>query len=356
MKQTIRSKACSTGLALVAVAAISCGGGGGGSGSTSAADGSATISGNVSQTSSAALRRAEPTILARVLRFFSPVTDAIAASNGIRVVIRNLTGSTDQNGSFVVNGAGAGLATVTFEENGQTFTMQVNVPNGSTVVLRDVELGSDGGAHPGQIDTYFRGAIASASCATTPQTLTVQLTNETETVELDANTRIRGSDATPASTCEDLAGATGQNVRVEAVTQSDGTLLAERVRVGANVEVDPANEIGFRGTVTATACPTSFTLARGDGSSEVVNLTDATEFEDGASCAALTDEHVKVRGALAVDGSVTASEVELETEGERGCEGRRDFSGPGGGGDDDHEGHGTPTPTATGEPTAIPTP
>jgi hypothetical protein len=349
MKEKTSSQVCSMGLALVAAAAISCGGSGGGS--TSAAAGNATLSGNVTQTSAAALHAAAPTLLARVFRLLSPVTDAIAASSGIRVLVHSLSASTDQNGSFVINGAGAGLSTVTFEQNGQTFTLQVTVPDGSTVVLRDIALGADGEARPGQIDTYLRGTIGGASCATTPETLTVALTNQSVTVDLDANTRIKGTDSAPVSTCDDLANAVGQNVRVEAITQSDGTLLAERVKVGSGGAIDPANEIGFRGTVSATSCPTSFTLERGDGSSVTVNLTGTTELEDGATCESLSGEHVKVRGTLETDGSVTASEVEIETDGEESCEGRRSFQGPGGG---EHEPTETPTPTATPTPTEVP--
>ena len=342
MRTTIR-KTWASGLAMIAVVAIGCGGGGGGSGSTS---GSGTISGNISNQSAALHRKAPTTLLARLGRFFSPVTAALAEHSGIQVIVHNLETMTDQNGSFVITGTGSGTQTVTFTTGSGSFTLQVTVPPGAIVVLRDVELGSDGAARPGQIDVILRGTIAAASCSTTPQTLTVGLTNEQVTVQLGADTVIKGIGSVPASSCADLANDVGQNVRVQAVTQSDGSLLAERVKIRPNAG-EPAEEIAFRGAVTATSCPNSITVQRGDGQAVTVNLTSSTEIDDAATCADLADQHVKVEGTLETDGSVTASEIEVSTEEERGDEGRRSFEG---------EGEGTPTPGATTTPSATATP
>jgi len=345
MKHDTRRKGVSmiAAAALVALAAA-CGGGGGGGG-TASGGGSATISGNVSNQSTAMQLRRPPTMLARVMRFFSPVSDAVAGRNGIQVSVSGVGSMTDSSGSFTVSGAPSGTRTITFSNGSETFTVNLNVPEDSTVVMRDVELGPDGKAHPGQIDTYLRGSVESASCSTTPQTVTVKLTNQSVTVQLGPNTRIKGTGSVPASTCADVASAVGQPVRVDAVTQSDGSLLAERVKLRSH-EADPANEIGLRGPVTATSCPSSFTVGRPDGQSVIVNLTSSTELEDGATCADLDGVHVKVKGSLESDGSVTASEVEIADEAERGCEGRRHFDG------DDH---GTPTPTGTATSTPTPT-
>ena len=345
MNQTTRR----TGISVIAAASLvalvaACGGGGGGGGTT-AGGGSATISGNVSNQSTAMQMRQPVTMLARVMRFFSPVTDAVAARGGLQVIVNGLQSMTDSTGSFSISGASSGTPTITFSNGSQTFTVTLDVPEGSTVVMRDVELTSDGKAHPGQIDTYLRGTVESASCSTTPQTLTVKLTNQSVTVDLGSSTKIKGTSATPASTCADLANAVGSPVKVDAVTQSDGSLLAERIKLRNNTP-DPTNEIGLRGPVTATNCPSSFTLGRPDGQSVTVNLTSSTELEDGATCADLDGVHVKVKGTLESDGSVTASEVEIADDEERGCEGRRHFDGG--------EQGGTPTPTGT--ETATPTP
>ena len=348
MKRNLSNKAGSLGLALVAATAIACSGGGGGSDGSSATSGNATVSGNVTNASTALRSTSSPTLLARLMRFLSPVTSAIAAQDGLRVLIHALETMTDGSGSFVISGVDSGAQTITFTDGTRTFTFQVPVLDGSTVVLRDVELGADGSATPGQIDTYFKGTIASASCGTSPETLTVALTNQNVTVDLDAETVIKGADASPASSCADLAGLVGTAVNVEAVTQSDGNLLAERVKVGPDSS-GQAGDIGLRGVVSVIDCPTSITLLRGDSESVTVNLDASTELEDGTTCEALDGQHVKVKGVLQSDGSVTATEIELSTEGERSCEGRRDFGGGhhGPGGDDEA----TPTPSASPTPT-----
>src|ERR1051326_3271308 len=269
-----------SGLAVAAALAAGCGGGGGGG--SSAGSSSATLSGNVSNQSTA-LRATKPTTLvARVLRFLSPVGEALAGRHGIQITTGGIDTTTDDTGSFAMTGGISGTHTVTFDNGSQAFTIQVSIPEGSTVVLRDVELQPNGEARPGQIDTYLRGTVASARCSGSPQTLTVQLTHQSVTVDLGPQTMIRGTGQAPASSCADLASSVGQPVKVDAVTQSDGTLLAERVKLRNN-EPDPANEIGLRGPVTSTSCPTSITVGRPDGQSGTVNLTSATELEEAAT-------------------------------------------------------------------------
>jgi hypothetical protein len=332
---------------------VGCGGGGGG-GSGAAGSGSATISGNVSNQSTALRMRPPATLLASLWHWLSPVSDAVAGREGIQITVSGIDTTTDSTGSFTMSGGLSGSRTITFSNGSETFTVTLTVPEDSTVVLRDVELGSDGHARPGQVDTYLRGTVGAASCSTTPQTLTVALSHTSVTVDLGPDTKIKGTGSVPASSCADLASAVGQPVRVDAITQSDGTLLAERVKLRSH-EANPANEIGLRGPVTATNCPSSITVGRPDGQSVTVNLTDATELEDVSSCADLAGQHVKVKGTLESDGSVTASEIEVADQEEEGNEGRRHFD------DDGHEGTptpGTPTPTATGTvtETATPTP
>src|SRR5882672_7517925 len=104
-----RSKWCSRGLVAIAALAIGCGGGGGGGGgSSTSGTGNATVSGNLSNQSMALQLRQSPTLLARIVHFLSPVTDAFAAPSGIQVLIKALETLTDGSGSFVVNGVGSG--------------------------------------------------------------------------------------------------------------------------------------------------------------------------------------------------------------------------------------------------------
>jgi len=104
-------------------------------------------------------------------------------------------------------------------------------------------------------------------------------------------------------------------VRVEAVNQSNGTLLAERVKVRPTESAEQ-DEVEFRGTVSATSCPGSITVARSDGQSVIVDLTASTEIEDGGTCAGLAGQHVKVEGTTQSDGSVSARHIEVEDSGE----------------------------------------
>jgi hypothetical protein len=330
-----------------------CGGGSGAGGSAGVGGTTSTVSGNISNQSSTAMRMtASPTLLARVVRFFSPVTDAIAAVTGIQVTTNGVGTNTDPSGFFALSGPFSGLLNVLFNNGSQSFSVPINVPPGATVVLRDINLAADGTAQPGQMDVYLHGIIASASCSSTPETLTVAFPGGTKTVDLDGNTKIRVSGNTTAATCQDLNTNAGQPVRVEAETQGDGSLLAERVKVRPE-EADEAAEVGFRGAVTATSCPDSITVQRTDGESVTVKLTSSTVFEGATGCSNLsTNEHVKVQGTLATDGTVTAGHVEVEDEQEMGREGHPfwmmpwpflGFSFP------------TPTPTtATASPTPTP--
>jgi hypothetical protein len=328
------------GALVVAVLGVGCGGGGGGGGGSGASGATSTVSGNVSNQSTAMRFEARPSLFARVLRFLSPVTEALAGRNGIHVSAGGTATDTDPNGFFEITGPFSGPITVTFGNGGQSFTVNVDVPAGATVILRDVDLRPDGSAHPGNVDVHLRGMIVEASCAASPQTLTVAPSagGSALTVDLDANTRIKIA-GQGGQTCADLAGAIGEIARVEAVNQSDGTLLAERVKVRPT-ESGEHDEVEFRGTVSATSCPNSVTVARSDGQSVIVDLSSSTEIEDGVTCAGLAGQHVKVEGTTRPDGSVSAREIEVEDSGEI-----------------DHEGDdGTPTPEPTQTPEPTPTP
>jgi hypothetical protein len=104
-------------------------------------------------------------------------------------------------------------------------------------------------------------------------------------------------------------------------------------------DVDDQDEVEFRGTVTATSCPDSITVARSDGQSVTVHVTSSTEFEDGATCDALAGQHVEVEGTTEPDGSVSARHIEAEDAEEI-----------------DHEGGDNPSGTPTPEPTETPEP
>lgn len=344
---TLKFVSSSAGALVIMALALGCGGGGGG-GSTSGA--TSTVSGNVSNQSTAMRLEARPTMFARLLHLLSPVTEAFAGRNGIQVTVGGSATNTDPNGFFALTGPFSGPITVSFGNGSRSFTVDVNVPAGSTVILRDVDLRNDGSAHPGHVDVRLRGTIVSASCATSPETLTIAPKGggSDVTFDLDANTKIK-VDGQGGRTCADLAGATGETARVEAVNQSSGVPLAERVSVHPT-ETDEQDEVEFRGTVSTTSCPESITVMRNDGQSVTVDLTTSTEFEDGGTCAGLAGQHVKVEGMAQSDGSVSATHIEVEDSGEIDHEG--DGGNPSG--TPTPESTETPEPTQTPEPTATP--
>lgn len=292
-------------LAILWIVLSGCGSGGGGGGQSS------TVSGNVSNQSTAMRSAARPTLLASVMRFFSPVTEAAAGRNGIHVSVKGVEAETDPNGFFSLTGPFSGTVTVTFGNGIRSFTMDVNVPPGSTVILRDVELRDDGTARSGGEDFSLRGTLADASCEKNPQTIAVALGSQQVAVELSGSTRIRISGQGGSNgSCADLTAHVGQPVRVEGVQQTDGSLLADSVHVNPQ-EGEGAEEIEFRGMVTSLACPSSITVQRTDGESISVTITSATEFEGIAGCSDLDGRSVKVEGTSG-DGTVTAKKIEVE--------------------------------------------
>lgn len=311
-----------------------CGGGGGG-GSTGSTGSTSTVSGNISNLSTAMQLRGErPTMLARLLDVFSPVSEAFAGHSGIGVHVAGLHTLTDPNGFFSITGPFSGPLTITFDNGSKTFTLTVNVPPGVDVILHDIALHADGTAAPTSFNFFaLFGTLGSSSCNTTPETLTVTLGSQSIVVDLDGSTHIEISGQSGPAACSDLAAQTGKPVRVVGEQQSDGSLLARRVKVnpqGGHHGED--HEVEFHGSVTAVACPDSITVLRSDGQSVTVHLTSSTHFEDGVTCADLDGQNVEVEGTLAADG-VDATEIEME----------------GGGGP-------TPTPTSTPSPTPTPTP
>jgi len=295
------------------IALAGCGGGGSGGGTASGGGATSTVSGNISNTSTAMRLSSPPTMLARVLHFFSPVTEAFAGRTGIHVSVGGVETDTDANGFFVLTGPFSGAVTVSFGAGNRTFTLQVDVPAGGTVVLRDVDLRDDGTAHAGGSGVKVVGTIASADCSSVPNTLTVALGNQNVIVDLGSSTLIKVGDQVAPGTCQDLANGAGQPVRVDAEVQPDGSLLADQVKIRPSMGEEHVDEVEFHGAVTALACPASITVARGDGQSVTVNLTSSTEFEGVADCSGLAiADNVEVEGTLA-NGEVTASEVQVET-------------------------------------------
>lgn len=311
-------------------ALAACGGGGGGGGGQMS-----TLSGNVSNQSAAMRMESAPTMLASLLRLLSPVTDAVAGRSGIHVSVNGLETDTDQNGFFAITGPFSGLVTVTFGNGNKTFTLEVNVPPGATVVLRDVQLKENGKAEPSGRDFSLRGTVAGANCGGSPQTLVVGLGSQSVTVELDGSTRIHTPGKGQNGSCADLANSGGQPVHVDGEQLPDGSLVADNVKVtpGEGEEEDE-DEVKFHGTVTALDCPGSITVERSDGELVVVNLTSSTEIDGASGCEDLAGQDVKVEG-IRENGAVVAKEIEVKN-GHEDDEGENDH----GNGQGNGQGHG----------------
>ncbi|HST90472.1 MAG TPA: DUF5666 domain-containing protein [Ktedonobacterales bacterium] len=132
---------------------------------------------------------------------------------------------------------------------------------------------------------------------------------------------------------------TDASVEVKGAKQSDGSIAATRVHGedAADNENENANEFEATGTVTSIdTTNASFVLKMADGSSLTVTTAATTEFNGNGPFHSLADLKtgmtVEVRGAKQSDGSVAATQVKNETEGDNSGSGDTSGSGSGSGG------------------------
>ncbi|MGH7863592.1 MAG: DUF5666 domain-containing protein [Candidatus Binataceae bacterium] len=240
----------------------------------------------------------------------------------------------------------AGTKTLIFKRGKQRFSMRVVAPAGTTVVLRDVVLASDGTAEAETEEVKIEGTLSAVSCDSTPQTFTVSNDVTSVTMAIDpATTELENEDTdSPIATCEDLAALIGSPAKAEGIVNPDSTITAEELEVGSGEDDgdvddeddgDVMDDAEFDGTIASTECPNSITVIRGDAD-VLVHITDMTKIiveslgdDVAAACSDLTvGASVEVEGALQPDGSVNASKIKQEDEG----------GDDGGGGDDGDDG------------------
>lgn len=165
MKLSTRSRAFSSGTALIAMLTFGCGGGGGGGGSGRAS----TINGNVSNASSDTFAALEHRWLARVTEQiigFARQAFAQGASplGGIDVRASTVTGSvvsdtTDDAGDFTLRGAPTGTVTVIFSRGRcQEEIILPDVTRNGILTLEDVSFDCSA-ARPGRVTEIFQGVI-----------------------------------------------------------------------------------------------------------------------------------------------------------------------------------------------------
>jgi uncharacterized protein DUF5666 len=125
---------------------------------------------------------------------------------------------------------------------------------------------------------------------------------------------------------------TGAAVEVKGAKQSDGSIAASRVHGEDAADNENENEFEATGTVTSIdSTNASFVLKMSDGSSLTVTTSATTQFDGDGPFHSLGDlktgMKVEIRGAKQSDGSVAATRVKNETEGD--TSGSGDSSGSG---------------------------
>lgn len=297
---------------VIALVSSGCGDDGDGGG----ASGTSSLSGNVSNASSTALREETGSLWASLRGFVLPVRSAFAGRSGIRIEVAGAETTTDALGFFRITGLPGGTLTITFEnESGTEFELQVQVPEDGGLVLRDVLLDIENGEARVSVreeEVELRGTLVGVSCNTSPPTVSVAAGGQEFSLELGPGTEIEldGEE----TDCADIEGSVGEDVEAEAERNDGGSLIAQEVEVRPEDDNEEENEAEFEGLVTDTSgCPDTVTVDRDDGEPITVNLTAETEIEGVESCSALQDREVEVEGT-SQDGSVTAEEIEVEEE------------------------------------------
>lgn len=132
---------------------------------------------------------------------------------------------------------------------------------------------------------------------------------------------------------------TGASVEVKGAKQSDGSIAASRVHGEDAADNENENENEFEATGTVSSIDTtnaSFVLKMADGSSLTVTTATTTEFNGDGPFHSLADLKtgmtVEVRGTKQSDGSVAATQVKNETEGDNSGSGDTSGSGSSGSG------------------------
>ncbi len=141
------------------------------------------------------------------------------------------------------------------------------------------------------------------------------VTATTWTVHINADTRIRIGHGHGEGTIADLA--VGQQVEVEGILQDDGSVLARKIHVEHDDDDD--DRVGFRGTIEAKyEVTTTLTVQMGPRTLTVVT-DENTKIED-ADDEPITfadlevGQQIKGKGVLQEDGSILASEIEVEED------------------------------------------
>ena len=231
-----------------------------------------------------------------------------ASVSGLRVSVTGteLRTTTDDSGRFTLSGVASGRVELRFEgsgidarleleglENGQTLSVTVRVSGSSASRVDDHGR-----------ETEVRGRLDSVGGSS--------LVVAGRTVRIDSSTRLLGRNN---ETVDLSAFRPGDIVEVEGIPQSDGVLLATKVKLEDQGDDDgPANGIGedveFTGTISRLDPLTvAGRSVRTDGSTRYLgNRNEALTATDVLR----VGNRVEVEGHTQPDGSVFAKKIKLE--------------------------------------------
>lgn len=183
------------------------------------------------------------------------------SSSGVRVSLEEnpgLEATTDQDGNFEIEGDFAGAVTVRFTTREYSVAQVVDVPDGATVVMRDLTLRESMVDLPPPTVLGFYGQIAFVDCSGDVPAILVNDRRQNPNqilVRLNANTDIVRGDGQTLS-CSDLSA--GNAVAIQgALFVREHAMLAVTVTVGPPPPgtPSPVRDLRFRGPVLVINCP-----------------------------------------------------------------------------------------------------
>ncbi len=247
-----------------------------------------------------------------------------ALSNTLRVSVvgTSISAATDGAGQFTLTGVPAGHVQLHFEGPGIDARLDLDgLQNGQTLTISVVCSGNqasmDDGRHSGEVE--FTGKISAVGSN--------QLTVSGKTVKTDSSTKVldeKGAAITLASL------KVGDAVSVEGTTETDGSILASKIRRdngdgdGDDDDSGGTQQVQFSGSVGSVGAGQLMVAGK------TVMVGPGTTIVDSKGTKLMltdirTGDTVDVDGATQSDGSVLASKIKDESQG--GSAQQVEFSG-----------------------------
>lgn len=286
---------CTAFALLVVLVCVACSRGSGGSVPT-------VITGNVrsASTGSASSRPSFPWLAA--LRQW--ISEAEAQVPGVNVAIENssVSSSTDETGTFRLEGNQFGPATLRFTGSGADGTLAVTLPASGFLRLVNVQLsGSKVTFEEQRIE--LQGPLTGSDCG---DNLLQALAGELVAfrVRIQPGTVIEDRSGTTLH-CTDLV--TGQDVKVQGTVDATGTVLATLIMANPPPQTG-ATPVTFEGSVDSLDCPSEITVDRGADGTTRVEISSSTEIRDAAGHS-INCSDLGAGDSVHVDGNAEGSDV-----------------------------------------------